>query len=48
MFTWLKYMMGLFVEILSSLHLTEAVIKLILYFRMSLAAGGEEEPTLKV
>lgn len=48
MFTWLKYMMGLSVEIPSSLILTEAAIKLSLYFLASLAAGGEEEPTPKV
>ena len=44
MFTWLKYIIGLSVEIPSSLHLTEAALKPILYLQTALAAGGRKKP----
>lgn len=43
MFAWLENMIGLSVEIPSSLPLTEAAVKRVLYVQTSLAAGGETQ-----
>lgn len=44
MFTRLKYIIDLSMEIPSSLHLTEAAVKPILYFQTALAVGGRKKP----